>query len=146
MATRLVRGLGCAALLLGLSLPAPAQTAPRFRVQVTVHADSPEIVSQVTASAGRALRALGDVEVVDTLADYTLHFSVARVTVGGKLGGYAVSMAVTQWVDRYNCFLGTQLQVVNLTRGLRQATAAFVASFDANMLRDRRRAVISRTR
>ncbi len=146
MATCLARGLGCAALLLCLSLPATAQTPPRFRVQVTVHADARETVDQVAEGAGRALRALGDVEVVDTLADYTLHFSVARVKVGGKVEGYAVSMAVTQAVDRYNCFLGTQLQVVNLSRGLRQAAAAFVTSFDANMLRDRRRVTVSRSR
>lgn len=145
MATWIARGLGWGALLLTLSLPVAAQTTPRFRVQISVKADKVQLERQFTSYASRGLRSLGDVEVVDTLADYTLYFSLAKVTLGKHLGGYAVSMAVTRWVDRYNCFLGTQLHVTSVT-DLRTTAESFITSFNTEILRYRRQAALSRPR
>ena len=75
---------------------------PKFRVQVVVDAD--DLGKQVRSYINRELRSLGDVEIVDSDADWKLSIIAMQgeTTSGSKLPRYNFSVAVLRPLLKHN--------------------------------------------
>ena len=85
-----------AVVVLCYSRPVVAESRIRFQINVNISAD-PAIKTLVTSYLNRELRALGDVELVDMNADWSISIICAQVgEVGGRPSSILLSVVITE--------------------------------------------------
>jgi hypothetical protein len=113
----------------------------KFRLDIRSISSDTQIKDEMYSYLARELRSLGDVEVVDQ-GDFTLNVHVVKITDKNGLAGYAVS---SQFLEKVYCQgkvfanrINGGLHVVE-PDGLRKFSETIVATFDAQVLEERRK-------
>ncbi|MGR6799591.1 hypothetical protein ACU6VJ_17220 [Sphaerotilus sulfidivorans] len=101
-----------------------AQEGSRFRISVDVSCDDQALKSQLTSFVNRELRALRDVDIVTTNANYKVQIVAIAVTLrNGNNVGNAVSLVISSPIGDWNWALSNTLSPES-----KKAIAAMLAS------------------